>query len=208
MLLLALALPAQAWAQAEELENPGQVFAVQERQYRLNHELSLGIGVLPLDAFYKGLTAQVGYTFHFTDSFAWQVGRATYSYNINTGLRNQLERDFGVLPTRFQEVEFMVGSDLIWSPFYGKTAVSNSSVIYNETYFIAGGSVLRLQNVGGGLVDVPFRPAANVGIGFRLFRNQTVSMRLDVTDNIVITDRPFNVVSIQLLGALNFGATE
>jgi outer membrane beta-barrel protein len=208
--LLLAATPVAALAQRAseaDIENPGQVFAVQERAHRLNHELSFGVGILPLDAVYKGLTLQLGYTFHFSDSLAWQVGRGLYSYNLKTGLRNQLERDFGVLPTQFQEVQFMVGSDLIWSPFYSKTAVGNRRVIYGESYFIAGGSVLRLKNLSGGAA-VPLRPALNLGIGFRLFKNDHVSFRLDVTDNIVITDRPFNVLSIQLLGALNFGATE
>ena len=206
--LIALALPAVALGQTEELENPGKVFAVQEREYRMSHELSFGVGVLPLDAFYKGLTAQVGYTYHFSDHFGWQVGRGLYSYNVATGLRNQLERDFGVLPTQFQQVQFMVGSDLVWSPFYSKTAVGNSKVIYGETFFLLGGSVLKLQNITGGGAAIPLRPAVNVGIGFRLFRSKGVSVRLDITDNVVVTAHPFNVMGIQLSGALNFGATE
>ena len=44
-----------AFAQTEDLENPGTVSAVQDRAYRLQHELDLSVGVLPLDAFYKGL---------------------------------------------------------------------------------------------------------------------------------------------------------
>src|SRR5579872_5200332 len=107
---LAALAPTLALAQAEELQNPGSVLAVQERTYRMNHELTLGIGVLPLDAFYKGLTAQVSYTFHFTDTFAWQVGRFTYSYDVDTGLKSQLLTQYGVLPTQFSEVQWIAGS--------------------------------------------------------------------------------------------------
>src|SRR6478735_2888186 len=95
-------MPAVALAQSEELEHPGKVAAVQERLFRMNQELALGVGTLPLDAFYKGFGPQVTYTFHFTDSFAWQVGRGMYTYAAPTGLRQQLERDFGVLPTAFE----------------------------------------------------------------------------------------------------------
>jgi hypothetical protein len=73
-LAVLLLVSSAALAQADELENPGVIAAVQERAFRMQHELHLGVGVLPLDAFYKGLYAQVGYTFHFTDAFAWQVG--------------------------------------------------------------------------------------------------------------------------------------
>lgn len=200
LLCVSLLLPAMAFAQAEELENPGTVLAVQERAYRMNHELSLGLGVLPLDAFYKGVTAQVGYTYHFTDSFAWTVGRGMYSYNLNTGLRNQLEQQFAVLPTQFEEVQWMVGSDLVWSPLYGKSAILNRKVAWFEGFLVGGASVLKLTT--------GFRPAVNVGIGARFFSNRYVSFRFDATNNFVITDRLLNVPTLQLSAALNFGATE
>lgn len=200
--LIALTLlgPAVGWSQTEELENPGTLSAVQERAFRMNHELTLGLGALPLDAFYKGYFAQVAYTFHFSDAFAWQVGRGSYSYNVNTGLREQLERDFEVLPTAFDEVQYMVGSDLVWSPFYGKMAVLNRSVLQFEAFLIGGATVFKFTN--------GFKPAINLGAGARLFQSRWVSYRLDFTDNVVLAERPFNVLSVQLAAALNFGATE
>lgn len=200
LLAAACFVPATAWAQFEELENPGAVSAIQERLYRMNHELNLGLGVLPLDAFYKGVTLQVGYTYHFTDHFGWQVGRGTYSYNLDTGLREQLERDFGVQPTAFEQVEWMAGSDLVWSPFYGKLAVMNARVLHFAGFLSVGATVLKM-NVG-------FRPAVNVGAGIRIFQNRHVSFRLDATNNIVIGSRILHVPTLQLSTALNFGATE
>lgn len=197
--LLALT-PAWALAQMEELENPGTVSAVQERAFRMNHELALGLGLLPLDAFYKGVTAQVGYTYHFTDHFGWQVGRGAYSYSLKTGLRSQLERDFGVLPTVFDEVEWLVGSDVLWSPLYGKTTFMNRSVLHGEFLGLLGGTVFKF-NTG-------FKPAVNVGVGGRLYANRHVSFRLEVTNNVVLSTKPFLVPTIQLQAALNFGATE
>ena len=38
-------------------EQPNAVTAVQERAYRMMHELDLSVGVLPLDPFSKGLFA-------------------------------------------------------------------------------------------------------------------------------------------------------
>lgn len=207
LLLLLSLVPGLAFAQAEALENPGTVAAVQDRLYRMNHELLLGVGVLPADAFYKGYYAGLSYTYHFTDSFAWQVGRGAYSYNVETGLRSQLERDFGVAPTAnaFEdEVQWMVGSDLMWSPIYGKTSILNSKVIHFEAFLLGGATVFKLNRDGG------FRPGANVGLGVRVFRSDTISFRLDVTNNFVFTgaSRVINIPTIQLATALNFGATE
>jgi outer membrane beta-barrel protein len=206
LLLLSLA-PGLAFAQAEALENPGTTSAVQDRLYQMNHELMLGLGVLPADAFYKGYYAGLSYTYHFSDHFAWQVGRGGYSYNVKTSLRRQLERDFGVAPTNTafeDEVEWMVGSDIMWSPFYGKTSVLNAKVLHFEAFLLGGATVFKLNRDGG------FRPAANVGLGLRVFRNDTISFRLDVTNNVVFAgaSRIINIPTIQLATALNFGATE
>ncbi len=198
--------PGLAMAQVEELENPGTVAAVQERLYRMSHELAGGPCLLPLDAFYKGLCGQIGYTYHFTDWFAWQVGRGGASYSLSTGLRDQLERDFGVLPTAFDEVQWFVGSDVMFSPLYGKTAVLNKHVLHFETYVIGGGSVLKFSNS-----PIP-RPALNVGVGGRLFHNRWISYRLELTNNIVIAPARAQAIShvmfVNLFAALNFGATE
>jgi outer membrane beta-barrel protein len=207
LLLSSLLLPGMARAQAEALENPGTVSAVQERLYRMNHELSLGVGVLPADAFYKGLLGSVGYTYHFTDSFAWQVGRGSYSYNLKTSLREQLERDFDASPTSsaFEEqVQWMVGSDLMWSPIYGKMAVSNRKVVHFSAYLLGGGTVMKLQRADG------FRPAINLGLGVRVFSSQNLSFRFDVTNNAVFVGatRIIQVPTLQLSTAFNFGATE
>lgn len=198
-LLLALVLlsPALALAQYEELENPGSLVAIQERKFQLNHELSLSGGVLPGDAFYKGVTGTVAYTAHFSDHFAWQVGRGTYSYSVDTGLREQLERDFGVLPTEIEEVNWMIGSDLVFKPLYGKFAVMNQSVIYLEAFVLAGASAVSL--------DDSILPAANIGVGVRLFLNQHVSMKLEAADHLIIGARLLSVPIVNLGLALNFG---
>jgi outer membrane beta-barrel protein len=192
-----------ALAQYEDIQNPGTVSAVQERMYRMHHELTLGVGVLPADAFYKGLMVQVAYTAHFTDSFAWQVGRAFYSLDFNTGLKNQLEQSFGASPVNFDEVQYAIGSDLMWTPLYGKITWLNQTVTHLEFYGLLGGTVLKLSQAG-------FRPAINLGIGGRVYANKVLSFRLEVTDNIVVSpDRAFlNVLTVQLSCAVNFGAYE
>jgi outer membrane beta-barrel protein len=201
LLAFALLVPLLAFGQASELENPGSVAAVQERPYRLTHELNLAIGSLPLDAFTKSFYGQVGYIFHFTDTFAWQVGRGAYNYNIQTGLRQRLETDYGVLPTAVEEAQFFVGSDLIVSPLYGKVALLNKFLLHVESSLILGLSIFKYSVAG-------FSPAVNVGAALRLFQNKYVSYRIDVTDQIVITTRKAsNVLALQLVLAVNFGST-
>ena len=198
MSLLASSL---AFGQASELENPGSVSAVQQRPYRLTHEVDVAGGSLPLDAFYKSFYGQIGYIFHFTDVLAWQVGRGAYNYNVGTGLREDLEKKFAVQPTANDEAQFFVGSDLMFSPFYGKTAVLNRFVLHFEASLILGLSIFKFT-VGG------FQPAVNIGARLRLFQNKYVSYCLDITDNVVITTKKAaNVLALQLVVAVNFGSS-
>lgn len=198
LLIAAVLLPQAARAQASELENPGSVSAIQERAYRMAAEFDLAVGVLPLDAFTKQVYAQVSFVYHFTDYFAWQVGRGAYGYNWSTGLKAQLEKDYAVLPTTIDSIQFFVGSDLMFTPFYGKVAILNKAVAFYEAYLILGVTVFKYTNA--------FRPAANIGGGIRVFQNKYVSYRLEVTDNIVIRDKPEQVLQLNLMLALNFGS--
>lgn len=191
-------LPTLAFAQIGELENPGTVSAIQDRAFRMNTEFNLAVGFLPLDAFTKQIYGQVSFVYHFTDLFAWQVGRGAYGYNWSTGLKQELEKMYGVLPTTIDSIQFFVGSDLILTPFYGKTAVINKFVLYAEAYLMLGATVFKYTNA--------FRPAVNVGAGVRLFQNKYISYRLEVTDNIVLRDKPEQVLQLNLMLALNFGS--
>ena len=197
LLVLLLLVPGASFAEDDELEDPGTVRAIQERAYQLRHELTVGLGVLPVDAFYKGLTFQLGYSYHFSDTFAWQVGRAMYSYNLATGLRRQLERDFGVLPTEFEQVEWMFGSDVVFSPLYGKTALLNRAIVHFELFGIGGGSGVKTQE--------GIRPAARLGGGVRVFTERGPSFRFDATNDFVLARRPFNVLTLAASVALDFG---
>ncbi|MGZ6162073.1 MAG: outer membrane beta-barrel domain-containing protein [Myxococcaceae bacterium] len=212
LLLLVCLAPLLVHAQGEELENPGTVTAVQDRTFRMASELWIGIGFAPLDAFYKGITGQVGYVYHFSDTFAWQVGRGLLSYNIATGLRNQLETQFGVNPTAFPQLNWMVGSDVVWTPIYGKTSWLNSSVGHFEVYGSLGGSVVNERlgaDVASGVGTTVFRPAIRLGVGVRIFSSKTISWRIDFTNDFVIYQGiEQNIFDVQFALALNFGGTE
>lgn len=208
LLTILLLSPFLASAQTSDLENPGSVSAIQNRAYSMSFEFDpLVIGTMPLDAFYKSYYLAGAVSVHFTDYLAWQVARGGYSFNVTTGLRDQLERDFAVLPTQFDEINWFVGTDLMLSPFYGKTAVLNTWVIHYEAYFLIGASLFK-YSVGG------FTPGIHLGGGLRLFQNKYVSYRLDVSDDAVLTGigagrvKLGQVIQIQLMLALNFGGGE
>jgi outer membrane beta-barrel protein len=199
--LAALLVPAAVAAQELDITPPA--VALQNREYSMSFEIdAVPLGSIPLDPFYKGYYFGGGAVIHFTDYIGWQVARGAYSLNATTQLRDQLERDFGQLPTAFDEVNWFAGSDLMIKPFYGKSSVMNSFVLHYEAFFILGGTVLGFSNSGlaGGV---------NLGGGLRLFITKWFSLRVDITDTLVIRVRPSvnvaQVMALQLATAFNIG---
>ncbi|MDX2010384.1 MAG: outer membrane beta-barrel domain-containing protein [Myxococcaceae bacterium] len=200
ILIVCLLVPVFAWGQSELLEAPpSSVNALQDRAYRLQNEFTVMVGFLPSDPYTKGLFAQGGYAFHFNDYFGIQA-RGAYAVSLPTSLRNQLERDFTVLPTAFSRVLFFVGGDLIFRPLYGKLSVGNRFVVHGEVHLLGGGSGFAFTD---GLTP-SIRPAIDIGGGGRLFLGKNASLRLDLVNHIVLA-APGSMTGITNVLALNFG---
>ncbi len=152
--------------------------AVQNRRHLESHEFGVAIGVLPLDAFTKGLTISLAYTYHFDETFAWEMLQGTYSIPIRTPLNDDLEA-LDIRPTPFEVVQAYATSNFVFKPIYWKGAWLNGSLIYGEIFMTVGG--------GAGVLTRSIRPAIDAGLGFRFFASENVSFRLDVRDIAFVT---------------------
>lgn len=185
-LLLALAALQSAPAYGDDgFEEGGKLYAVQNRKYLANHEFSLGVGTIPADAFYTGLTGTFAYTYHFSDLWAWEIVSATYSVNIDKGLRRELEDNFGVRPTQFPELTFFGDSNLVIKPLYGKMVYLNDSLVYGEIFLTAGPAISQYENAGV-LIGL------NAGAGFRLYLSKSFSIRFDIRDYFFVDPSTFS----------------
>jgi len=198
LLFAATLLPLAASAQ-----EAGRLVAIQQRKYRMANELVIGGMFEPLDAFSKGLAAEGAFLFHFNDDWAWEILRGGYVQRLDTGLRTQLLRDFGVVPTATPALKFYAGSALQWSPLYGKFALSNSSLIHLEA-FVTFGGVLGFFNSAGD----DKRAGPELGVGTRLFLNQTVSVRFDARDAYFFAATRQNVLFFSLGLSINLGGND
>lgn len=174
-LLLALVVfPLGARAEEDEMDGL-ETLAVQDRQHTMTHEFSGWIGVLPLDAFVKGLTFSGAYSVHFTDLMAWEVGQFTYSYHVDTDLKSDLASLTNPIgPTPFEVVRYYATSSIVLKPVYGKMALLNRTLLFGEFYLLAGG--------GYGWMTITKRPVVNAGVGFRLYAGKYLSFRFDLRD--------------------------
>lgn len=185
-------------AHAEEFEEGGKLFAVQNRKYVMGHEFLIGLGTIPLDAFYKGISGTFAYTYHFSDLWAWEIASGTYSLNVDTNLRDELEQNFGVRPTRFPELQFIVGSNIVFKPLYGKLAFLNDTLVYTELYLTLGPAVANYEN-GGVHIGL------NVGGGARLYLTKNFSVRFEIRDYQFISAETFQDTENELLLQVGIG---
>ncbi len=163
--------------------------AIQERKFQLFHEVRGGVGAMPLDAFQKGWTFSLSYTYHFNNYLSWEVAQFTGAYLTSTNLRDSLIDQFAVPPEDFSAPRLMATTGLEFSPFYGKQAILNDSILHHA---LLGGIYTGLVfgdrgTFGDTLTDL--RPAVGLGLGYRLYNTKLLSMRLDVR-NFVTFRRP------------------
>lgn len=189
--LLAPAAPAQ---------EAGKLVAIQQRKYRLGQELTLGGVFEPQDAFTKGLAVEGAYTWHFGELWSWEVLRGGYFAQLNTPLRNQLERDFGVLPTAFETLQYSFSSSLVYTPLYGKFALRNASLVHAEAFVDFG--------VAGGRFTSSYAAGPEVGAGVRVFFNQRLSLRVEGRDAFYVQHNSKNVIFLSLGLGIALGGTD
>ena len=196
-----IALPAELRAQSDEVDS-GRVVAVQDRPFRLVHEFTASVGVLPIDAFYTGLSLGGAYTLHFNDVIAWEALSFHYSGNVDSGLESELAERWSVLPDGEPELEYLASTHVILTPLFGKFTFLNDSIVHVSTYLSVGGGLAKF--------DDGFRPQGSIGPGLRLFFGDVVSTRLDLR-NIIASDSPDGIdymLHITLSVSFNFGARE
>jgi outer membrane beta-barrel protein len=180
LLTLTLAGAAPAFAGDELDEEQVATYAVQSRLFRLGGELNVAAGMLPINAFNKGLTIGGSFTYHFSNAWAWEVINANYVYKqLDTGLKTELLENFAVQPTKIAAIDLMLSSSIVFKPFYGKLAVFNRRVIHAEVSVPLGITLGRYTN------PQSYLPGPNLGVIVRVFMSPHSSLRVDVRENVL-----------------------
>jgi outer membrane beta-barrel protein len=160
-----------------------KVFAVQERIFHRDHELSFCFGYIPDDDFYSVFPVGIGYTYHFNDFLAWEVARGQYLVTQEKHLKKTLEGDYGVTPSEFLEPQYMVHSNLMIKPFYGKESIWNRSIINQESYFLLGGGIVNYKKrYSFGTSGSETAPSLCFGYGVKYFLSKSLAMNLELRD--------------------------
>jgi len=195
---LCLSFAPAAFAQYDDEEGGGTAVVIQNRKFKMAHEFTLQGGTLPLDAFFKGVTLSGRYTLHFDDFSAWEIAGGSYSFNLDTGLKDQLINNFGVQAEALPTLLLVIDSNYIMKPFYGKLALFNRTLLYAELFIAAGATVTYWS-------DGSFRPGPDVGAGLRFFVTEWFSLRTDIRHAVVFNSIPIVDPNATIEGVLFLG---
>ena len=162
-------------------EDPG---VIQERRFRPQHELSLAVGYLPLGALTKGVTGSIGYTLHLDDHLAWRMAEVGVSSGVKSSIRKDLQNNYGTPDREFEEPVLLVTSELIWQALYGRESLFNRGVVWTGTTVHLGGGGVMLRSD----TQSKLRPAAVIGLGMKLYVDESLALRLEVRDMLVVKE--------------------
>lgn len=150
-----------------------QVVAVEGKLYVPQKDLSVHIGILPLDAFYKALTLGISYTKQFESYLGWEIVNANAAFTQDTGLKKDLLDNFSVKPQGILEYpQYYITSNLIYTPLYSKSLVFNRNVVHSETSFVLGGGMVAFNSGESA-------PMFGGGAIFRIYKSHWISYKFD-----------------------------
>lgn len=153
-------------------------------------EISPGVAVSVRDAFWQKIGFGAALTYHFNEDLALSA-RGMYNLSLISGSAQICDPDGGCSPPTFDELTTLNGQranvaygylslltslDLQWSPIYGKLSLFAEKFLNFNMYLALGPSFLmygpnNTPTVGG-----------NVGVGFRFFINEWLTVRLEIRD--------------------------
>ncbi len=186
------AMPSTALAAAEkaDLYDVPAIQPVSHRRYFLKNELTGQLNYLASDPFVKYVGAGLTYTKHFSDFMGWEVFNANYVYALFAGITKDLVAGYGQQQSSFDYLQYYVTTNITVNPIYTKNLVFNSSTVYSQIEFVAGGGAAifayaHAQAVfdGGIILRYFLTPNSSLKLDFRVyvFPSLFTSSNVDLT---------------------------
>lgn len=155
-----------------------------------SHELSFNLGWYPWDPYYTGFGVSGGYSYYFNNKLAWEVVQATYTFSVEKALTAELADEYAVNPESIDRLKYVVTSNILWTPVYGKFILGSNVIQY-----------FRLSLISGvGFVSTSFNNkwAIDLGVRAEIHVNPNFSWRIEARNALAITSGVKNYVVLGL----------
>lgn len=151
-----------------------KLVAVEPKAFNPHYDVTANFGILPIDAFYKGIAAGVSYTHSYNSAWQWEILNANINFKSDTNLKTDLIDVFQVRPAGILDyISWYTTSNAIYTPIYSKNLLFNRELLYGSFSFVMGGGT-----VGFNSGDIA--PMLGGGLILRAFHSATKSSKLDL----------------------------
>lgn len=156
-----------------------RIEAVELSPNRSNHEISLGVGLYPFNAYYNALTINANYQHNLDRFWSWEIASIQSAFAFDKGLTTELAERFNVNPERIDRLRLTLSSQMFYTLAHGKVVLTQDHIRY-----------FRLSASGGlGLVSTSQSNGAALTLGVRIeaVSSESFSWRLDIRDAFVFS---------------------
>ena len=135
------------------------------------------------DAYRRNVLLGVDSAYNFSDEFGVGV-TAMFGVAYNSALADQLEekRSDSVARGGFTDVAYVLTSEAVYTPIYGKAAFAGRIAVAYDIHFMGGGGLMGFSGDAG--LDT-VSPLISLGAGMRVFIRKSLSVSLQVRDYLV-----------------------
>jgi outer membrane beta-barrel protein len=123
----------------------------------------------PFGSLTLGYGGGASYTYHFSDSWSWEVVNAQYvKHDFQTFVTGPLST------FTFDRFKYSMTSAAMWNGLYGKLRVLGTFILRFDYYVLAG--------FGAAKTDFGMKAAGEFGVGMRVFMGKLVALRAEFRD--------------------------
>ena len=174
---------------------------VRNKYFYKTNKLELGItgGVMPYDSLVNHYMGGARLDWHLSDHYGWEVIDAQFAFPSLTGFVTDLAREKGLSNVQTSQLKYLVTTNLLLSPLYGKIRFFGSQVLYFDIYLVVGGGVANTKTVklsssasGTAATETEVRsgmePLVDFGLGIKVFMNDSLGLIFDFRDYLTFTE--------------------
>lgn len=156
------------------------------------------------DPFYQHLAVGGSAVYYPHDSFGFGLGFDYLYANAETSNVNAVRQGLTSVPGQFEQPRLFGHFDLYWIPIYGKVSLFDTNILHFEFYATGG------LGVASTLDDDGLQPAANFGLGQRMFLGDWFALRIEARDHFYVSSQTVNRIEqseLQSIIMLYLGAS-
>jgi len=147
---------------------------VQQRYFKKDNRLEVTLintGYFLKNQYIDILSLGGGMSYYFSEIWGWEIISGAMTFTRERP-EVQILKEVHNVTADIRKPEYIITSNLLWIPMYGKYSLLESRFIYYDTYFLIGPGIVNLNK--------KIKPTVNIGVGQKYYISQSWLTRVDL----------------------------